>query len=360
MLCKVVKRKRSRGRRAMDEPAEPAGNAAAKQMVDEPAGGAAKKKKKKKKQKPLAGADNAPLRRRIALARGGARATSSDAAHSEDWAHAFVAACTVAPAGAPPAAVPPTHAGSGPWLSGAPTVRDWDEPLTQATRAPNRAGQLGRHAVGGFQNHADFMDECTEQPGRPPSRPPKMLHAMPAARSAPGSASGTGATPSQAGLAQAIQATACLMQQTASRHSVASMDECPPRFLPPTPAPRGTLLPLGDSIEPTHGQAARWPHSDKSLQVMPGHQPRQEERLLRAAQEQGGQAMPALHGRQMHQAAHTAAASSTFFATSSLSSARDNRAPPRKAPPPQRQDSALWDKVNMNTSGLLDEALDSV
>ena len=198
------------------------------------------------------------------------------------------------------------------------------------------------------------------QPGTPPRKQPKMLHAMPAARSAPGSASGTGATPSQAGLAQAIQATACLMQQTASRHSVASMDECPPRFLPPTPAPRGTLLPLGDSIEPTHGQAARWPHSDKSLQVMPGHQPRQEERLLRAAQEQGGQAMPALHGRQMHQAAHTAAASSTLFATSSLSSARDNRAPPRKAQPPQRQDSALWDKVNMNTSGLLDEALDSV
>ena len=221
----------------MDEPPEPAGNAAAKQVVDEPAGGAAKKKKKKK-QKPLAGADNAPLRRRIALARGGARATSSDAAHSEDWAHAFVAACTVAPAAAPPAAAP-AHAGSGPWLSVAPTVCARDESLTQAKRVPHRAGQLDQHAV--FRNHTDFM-----------------------------------------------------------------------------------------------------------------------ERLPRAAQEQGGQAMPALHGRQMHQAAHTAAASSTFFATSSLSSARDNRAPPRKAQPPQRQDSALWDKVNMNTSGLLDEALDSV
>ena len=354
MLCKVVKRKRSRGRRAMDEPAEPAGNAAAKQMVDEPAGGAAKKKKKKKKQKPLAGADNAPLRRRIALARGGARATSSDAAHSEDWVHAFVAACTVAPAGAPPAAVPPTHAGSGPWLSGAPTVRDWDEPLTQATRALNRAGQLGRRAVGGFQNHADFMDECTEQPGRPPSRPPKMLHAMPAARSAPGSASG--APPSQAGeagLAQATRTTACLMLQAGSRHSLASVDECQPRFLPPTPAPHGTPLPLGGSFQPVHGQAC-WPHSDES-QAMPG-QPRQEERFQpRPHAAHRGQAMPTLHGPLMHQAAHAPAASITYGATTSSLSGRGDR-----APPPKRQDYALWVKVNINTSGLLDEALDSV
>ena len=222
--------------------------------MDEPepaaAGGVAAAKKGKRRKKPLAGADNAPLRRRIALARGGA--TSRDAAHSEDWARSLIDACTFSPAGAPPAVALPTGHSAAPWLAGgASTVCARGEPVTQPTRAPRVGQVVDRHAAGGFRHHADFMDHCTEQPGSPPPRPPappEMLHAMPA--------------------------------------------------------------------------------------------------------------MPALHGRRMHQqAAHAAAASSTCYAPSSLSSRRENRAPPSV---PQRQDSSLWDKVNINTNGLLDDALDSV
>ena len=329
---------------AMNEPDEPAGGAAA---------AAKKKKNKKTEKKPLSGADNAPLRRRIALAQSRAPRASRDAAQSEDWAQALIAACTVAPAGAP-TAVPRTYHTAGPWLPSVSTGCARVEPVTQSTTPTPGARQLERHAMTGFRHRTDFMDECIEQPGTPPRKQPKMLHAMPAARSAPGSASG--APPSQAGeagLAQATRTTACLMLQAGSRHSLASVDECQPRFLPPTPAPHGTPLPLGGSFQPVHGQAC-WPHSDES-QAMPG-QPRQEERFQpRPHAAHRGQAMPTLHGPLMHQAAHAPAASITYGATTSSLSGRGDR-----APPPKRQDYALWVKVNINTSGLLDEALDSV
>ncbi len=243
-----------------DEPEDTAGKRQ-KAAVDS-AGGTANEANEKKRpvkqqrKKHLAGAVNAPLRRRIALAQGGApRATSHDTTHS-DWAQALIAACTISPAGAPPAAEPRTGHSAAPWLPSTP-------------------------------------------PSRPPV-PPRMLHAMPVARSTPGSASS--APPSQAGeagLAPAIQAMVCPPPQTGSRHSLASVKE--------------------------------------------------------QQEEQGKQAMPTLHGRQVHQAVHAAAASSTCCATSSLSSGRGNR-----APLPQRHDSIVWDRVNINTSGLLDEALDSV
>ena len=192
-----------RGLQAMDEPPEPAGGEAAK--------------KRRRRTKPLAGADNAPLRRRLASARVEAHRATSDAAPSEEWAQALIAACTIWPAGAPPAAAPPTSAGR---LSGASTVCARGKPATHPTRP--RVGQVvDRHAAGGFRHQADFMD--TEPPGS--CSPCIVLHAMPAARSALGSASG--APPSQAGEAgvgQAIQAMACLVQ-AGSQHSLASVEE---------------------------------------------------------------------------------------------------------------------------------------